>query len=134
MWYCWKHKPSASTTLETVWSALKAAGLAYIPILTSTSTSTPNGSDVEVDGSAGDSEKDRMEDKMPTVVKHVLDGATKNVPGAGDEERKEQEGIFPLTYLRGIDGMLIAIAVSSERAYELFEKARDVLAALEINS
>ena len=74
MWYCWKHKPSASTTLETVWSALKAAGLAYIPILTSTSTSTPNGSDVEVDGSAGDSEKDRMEDKMPTVVKHVLDG------------------------------------------------------------
>ena len=129
MWYCWKHKPSATTTLETVWLALKAAGLAYIPILTPTSTS--NDSDVEGNGSSGVSVISKHEDKMPSIVQHVLDGVTKNIPGTGDEERKEQEGIFPLTYLRGIDGMLIAIAKSSERAYELFEKARDVLAALE---
>ena len=131
MWYCWKHKPSATTTLETVWLALKAAGLAYTPILTSTSTSMSNDSDVEGNGSAGVSVISKDEDKMPSIVQHVLDGVTKNIPGTGDEERKEQEGIFPLTYLRGIDGMLIAIAKSSERAYELFEKARDVLAALE---
>ena len=130
MWYCWKHKPSATTTLETVWLALKAAGLAYIPILTPTSTSMSNDSDVEGNGSAGVSVS-KDEDKMPSIVQHVLDGVTKNIPGTGDEERKEQEGIFPLTYLRGIDGMLIAIAKSSERAYELFEKARDVLAGLE---
>ena len=52
-----------------------------------------------------------------------------NVPENVPQECKE--GVFPLTYLRGIDGMFIAIARTSERAHELFEKARDVLAALE---
>ena len=130
MWYCWKHKPKASTTLDTVWAALKAAGLAYIPILTPTLSSTST-SGIVCDMGIKNA---REEDQMPSEILFEFDSIAKNIPRVIDDKkrkRKEQEGIFPLTYLRGIDGMFISIASSSERAYELFEQARDVLASLE---
>lgn len=42
------------------------------------------------------------------------------------------EGVFPLTYLRGIDGIFIAIANTTERAYEIYGKASTILNQLEV--
>lgn len=42
-----------------------------------------------------------------------------------------REGIFPLTYLNGVDGIFISIASSSERAIELYEKTMAVIQELE---
>lgn len=88
-WYCWKHKPKASLTVDVVWAALKKGELAYSPVAYS----------------------------------------SENVPRECSEGKLE--GVFPLTYLRGIDGMFIAIADSSERAYEIYEKTKDILELLE---
>lgn len=41
------------------------------------------------------------------------------------------EGVFPLTYLRGIDGIFIAVAATTEKAYEIYERAAGILDQLE---
>lgn len=44
---------------------------------------------------------------------------------------KKREGVFPLSYLGGIDAMFIAIADSGERAIELYEKVKCMIEVLE---
>ena len=46
-------------------------------------------------------------------------------------EEKRKEGVFPLSYLGGIDAMFIAIADSGERAIELSEKVKCMIEVLE---
>ena len=46
-------------------------------------------------------------------------------------ELKKREGVFPLSYLGGIDAMFIAIADSGERAIELYEKVICMIEVLE---
>jgi hypothetical protein len=53
------------------------------------------------------------------------------LPLTSDSDNREREGVFPLTYLRGIDGIFISIASSSERAHELYERAAEILNQLE---
>ena len=157
MWYCWKHKPKSSLTVDQLWSALKNNGLAFIPHLlskndTTNTTTTTNSSDdsdntyllgqnlnlndigledVKISRETGVMNK-MNKNTLENTVYHDIDNGLG--VGMGIEKcpiEKCQEGIFPLTYLRGIDGMLIAIANSSERAYELFERTRDMLEELE---
>jgi hypothetical protein len=53
--------------------------------------------------------------------------------GEGAEEG-EGEGVFPLTHLRGLEGMYISIAKTNERALELYHKAREVFMKLSANA
>ena len=53
-----------------------------------------------------------------------------DLSGIQSEERRK-EGVFPLSYLGGIDAMFIAIADSSERAIELYEKVKCMIEVLE---
>ena len=50
------------------------------------------------------------------------------------ETGKCVEGVFPLTYLRGVDGIFIAIANSTERAFKVYQKAAHILEQLELRS
>ena len=156
MWYCWKHKPKSTLTVDQLWSALKNNGLAFIPHLlpkndTTNTTTTTNSSDDSDntftlnlglnlnlnlnDIGSEDVKISREIGVMNKMNKSTLENTVYHDIDTGLGLRmgieKCQEGIFPLTYLRGIDGMLIAIANSSERAYELFERTRDMLEELE---
>ena len=44
------------------------------------------------------------------------------------------EGVFPLTHLRGLEGMYISIAKTNERALELYHRAREVFTKLSANA
>jgi hypothetical protein len=50
------------------------------------------------------------------------------------ESGKCVEGVFPLTYLRGVDGIFIAVANSTERAFKIYQKAARILEQLELRS
>ena len=50
------------------------------------------------------------------------------------ENGKCVEGVFPLTYLRGVDGIFIAVANSTERAFKIYQKAAVILEQLELRS
>lgn len=41
------------------------------------------------------------------------------------------EGVFPLTYLRGVDGIFLAVAGSTDRAFEIYQNAANILDNLE---
>lgn len=100
MWYCWKHKPKESVTIDTVWTELKLASIAFYPKIVVNNDENINSND--------------------SNLTNDINNCNNNC-----------EGVFPLTYLRGIDGMFIAIARTSKRASDLYEKARDLLEQLE---
>ena len=45
-----------------------------------------------------------------------------------------REGVFPLTYLRGVDGIFIAVANTTERAFDIYQRAVGILSQLEEDS
>ena len=89
------------------WNALKSAGLAYNPL----SYVSSNSRDL------GDSRGELVDDVC--------------VDPSDCSDDVTQEGIFPLTYLNGVDGIFLSIASSSERAIELYEKTMTVIQELE---
>ena len=90
-------------SVVTFWNALTAAGIAYNPI------------------SKGDNKGSERQSAMTSCVSQTESLA----------ENDSRDGVFPLTYLNGVDGIFIAIAESSERAIELYERAHDIIKALE---
>lgn len=42
-----------------------------------------------------------------------------------------REGVFPLTYLRGVDGIFIAVANTTDRAFDIYQRAAGILGQLE---
>lgn len=91
-------------SVSTFWNALTAAGIAYNPRV------------------AGDS----------TVFETQTAAMTSCIsPSDSKTENDHRDGVFPLTYLNGVDGIFIAIAETSERAMELYERAHDIIIGLE---
>lgn len=90
-------------SVSTFWNALTAAGIAYNPKLT------------------GDSKVFETQSAMTSCIP----------PSEPQTENDHRDGVFPLTYLNGVDGIFIAIAESSERAIELYERAHDIIIGLE---
>jgi hypothetical protein len=91
-------------SVVTFWNALKAAGIAYNPKIT------------------GDSKESESQTQSAMSCITPSDPLTEN---------DHRDGVFPLTYLNGVDGIFIAIAETSERAIELYERAHDIIIGLE---
>lgn len=99
--------PKVHVSLATVWNAFTAAGLAFNPL------------------------------PLPLPLPLTICGGPSTTSNTdissiqSEGKSKEKEGVFPLSYLGGIDAMFIAIADSSERAIELYGLARQVIEGLE---
>lgn len=90
-------------SLATVWDAFTTAGLAFDPL------PLP----LKICGGSSTTSNTDISSIQP------------------EGKSKEKEGVFPLSYLGGIDAMFIAIADSSERAIDLYGLARQVIEVLE---
>ena len=101
--------PKVHVSLATVWDAFTAAGLAFDPL------PLPLSLPLTICGG-------------PSTTSNT---DISSIQSEGKSKSKEKEGVFPLSYLGGIDAMFIAIADSSERAIELYGLARQVIEGLE---
>jgi hypothetical protein len=99
--------PKVHVSLATVWDAFTSAGLAFDPL------------------------------PLPLSLPQTICGGSSTTSHTdissiqSEGKSKEKEGVFPLSYLGGIDAMFIAIADSSERAIELYGLARQMIEGLE---